>query len=364
MAFEALKPLLESGLVNEATRDAINEAWENKIKEIQTQVRAEIREEFAGRYEHDKEVMVKALDRMVSETLTNEVKKIKEGRNEVEKLKIRTVKEMRNAAGKFNTFVTRALAEELAEFKQDRVKNNKNVQKLEKFVISSLAEEIGEFAQDKQALTETRVKLVAEAKNQLATLKNKFIARSSAAVSKIVTETLNHEITQLHEDIKEARQNNFGRKIFEAYATEFTGNHMNEDAEVRNMRKKIKDINAQLAESRREIAAKTKLVESKQRDLKLEQDRAARKSIVSELLSPLDKSKREVMSQLLESVQTNQLRSAFDKYIPAVLNNRTTPSVLKNRATLTESTGNKAANTVSMDIDSVNDIKRLAGLLK
>lgn len=360
---DALKTLMESGLINESTRDAINEAWDAKLKEIKTEARAEIREELATRYEHDKEVMVKALDRMVAETLTAEIAKIKEGRNDVAKLKLQTVKEMRNAAKKFNDFATRALAEELAEFATDRKQSKEHVQKLERFVIKSLAEEISEFALDKKQLTDTRVKLVSEAKAQLAKLKEQFIARSGDAVSKIVSETLNHEITQLHGDIKKARENSFGRKIFEAFATEFTGTHLNDNAEVRNLREQVKKANKQLVESRREIAAKSKLVESKQRELKLVEERASRKNILSEMLSPLDKSKREVMSQLLESVQTGHLKAAYDKYLPAVLNNRTQPSVVKSRETLVESTGDKAAKVVSIDENSLNEIKRLAGLL-
>ena len=63
--FDAIKPLLDSGIINESTRDAINEAWEQQINEAKEQVRAEIREEFSQRYEHDKSVMVEALDKMV-----------------------------------------------------------------------------------------------------------------------------------------------------------------------------------------------------------------------------------------------------------------------------------------------------------
>jgi hypothetical protein len=73
MTIEALKPLLESGLINEETRTAIQEAWEGHLAEAKEQVRAELREEFANRYEHDKNVMVEALDKMVSESLTAEL---------------------------------------------------------------------------------------------------------------------------------------------------------------------------------------------------------------------------------------------------------------------------------------------------
>ena len=91
---DALKILLESGLINEETRKSINEAWESKIQEVKSQVRTEIREEFADRYEHDKATMIKTLDRMVAETLSSEIKQIKEERNQVAKLKIQTVKKI------------------------------------------------------------------------------------------------------------------------------------------------------------------------------------------------------------------------------------------------------------------------------
>ena len=58
---DAIKPLLDSNLITEETRTEINEAWEAKLSEAREQARAELREEFAHRYEHDKSVMVKPL---------------------------------------------------------------------------------------------------------------------------------------------------------------------------------------------------------------------------------------------------------------------------------------------------------------
>ena len=73
---DAIKPLLESGLINEETGVAINEAWESKLNEAKEQVRAELREEFAQRYEHDRSVMVEALDKMVTESLSEEIEEL------------------------------------------------------------------------------------------------------------------------------------------------------------------------------------------------------------------------------------------------------------------------------------------------
>ena len=74
------------------------------------------------------------------------------------------------------------------------------------------------------------------------------------------------------------------------------------------------------------------------------------------------------MSELLESVQTVKLQSAYDKYLPAVLNNTAQKSVAQNKTMLSESrvevTGDKSANTpaVEENINNVFEIKRLAGL--
>ena len=71
---DAIKPLLESGIINEDTQTALTEAWESQINEARETIRAELREEFANRYSHDKQVMVEALDKMVTESLTAELK--------------------------------------------------------------------------------------------------------------------------------------------------------------------------------------------------------------------------------------------------------------------------------------------------
>ena len=88
---------------------------------------------------------------------------------------------------------------------------------------------------------------------------------------------------------------------------------------------------------------------------------------MEEILAPLNKEKAQVMRSLLESVQTTKLKSAFDKYLPAVLN---TGSEKKAKAPLTESIsvvdGNKSAKKVAEieneDKSNVIDLKRLAGL--
>jgi len=363
---DAIKPLLDSGIINEEAQTAINEAWESKLNEAREEIRAEMRDEFAGRYDHDKKVMVDALDKMVTESLTAELKEFADEKQALAEDRVKFKQQMVEKSEKFDQFIVSKLAEEINELRKDRKVQGEAMAKLEKFVIHALAEEIKEFEQDKRAVVETKVKLVAEAKTKLAELKEAFVKRSAKLVKDTVTENLGSELTQLKEDIQTARENMFGRRIFEAFANEFAGTHLNENAEF----KKLSDIlavkEAEIAEKAKQIEESTSLVESKEREIQVIKESAERKDTLNELLGTLNKEKATVMSDLLEGVQTDKLRSAYDKYLPAVLNNSSKTKAEKSvLAEGKEVTGNKESAKSDVETpedNNVVELKRLAGL--
>ena len=361
---DAIKPLLDSGIINEETQASLNEAWESKLNEARDAIRAELREEFAGRYEHDKSVMVEALDKMVTESLTSELKEFAEEKQALAEDRVKFKRHMVESAGKFNDFMVTKLAEEIKELRQDKKVQTEAIAKLEKFVIHALAEEIKEFDQDKQAVVETKVKLVAEAKSKLAELQSAFVKRSAGLVKEAVAQNLGSELAQLKEDIQIARENMFGRRLFEAFATEFAGTHLNENKEIAKLQAELAEKEQVIAESQKAVAEKEALVESKDREVRMIQDGIARKEKLDGLLKTLNKEKAEVMNSLLESVQTERLQAAYEKYLPAVLNN--TPTAKAEKAMLSESrtevTGDKSAKTNEEVETNVIEIRRLAGL--
>ena len=360
---DALKPLLDSDLINEETRSEISEAWEAKMTEAREQVRAELREEFAQRYEHDKTVMVEALDRMVTEGLTAEIEAVAAEKQALAEDRVKFQSKMKESATKFNDFMVTKLAEEIGELRKDRQQHSQGLEKLEKFVVQALAGEIMEFAQDRRDVVETRVRLVREARGQLEALKSRFVKESAAKMSQSVAKHLRAELSQLQEDIKIARENNFGRRIFEAYAAEFGATHLNENAAVRELNRMVADKNRQLAEATQTLEKAKVLVESKEREIRMIKESNVRESTMEELLAPLNEEKREVMKNLLESVQTARLKGAFEKYLPAVLAEGKTA---KARSVIAEShvavTGDKSVKVIEEDRSNVIDIKRLAGL--
>jgi len=366
--FDAIKPLLDSGLINEDTGAQLNEAWEAKLDEARQQVRAELHEEFAQRYEHDRSVMVEALDKMVTESLSEEIEEFHTEKQAMNEDRVKAQMKLRESATKFNDFMVTKLAEEIRELRSDRMIQKESQQKLEQFIVHALAREIKEFAQDKQAVVEAKVKLVAEGRQQLEKLKARFVAESAKKLSIAVAGQLKGELGQLKEDIKIAKENSFGRKIFESFAGEFSVTHLNDKAETRKLMQKLEDKDRQLAESITQINNSKKLVESKEREVRIIKESNIREKTMTELLSTLNEEKAKVMQDLLESVQTGKLQATFDKYLPAVLNTGVVKKAQK--ASLTESkmisevTGDKAAKQeVDMEQrDNVIDIKRLAGL--
>jgi hypothetical protein len=368
--FDAIKPLLESGLINEDIGAQLNEAWESKLNEAKEQVRAELREEYAQKYEHDRSVMVEALDKMVTESLSTEIQEFHEERQALNEDRVKAKQQLRENAQKFNEFMVTKLAEEIKELRTDRKSMKESQEKLEKFIVHALAREIKEFAQDKQAVVEAKVKLVAEGREQLEALKSRFVTESAKRMNAVVTKHLKGEISQLKEDIQAARENNFGRKLFEAFASEFSVTHLNEKAETRKLMQQLQEKDQLIAESKKQIQKTQQLVESKEREVRIIKESNERTKVMSELLSPLNEEKAALMKNLLESVQTPKLKATFDKYLPAVLNNGQVQKPAQKQA-LTESaqikevTGDKSAKREAVDVeerDNVIDIKRLAGL--
>jgi hypothetical protein len=367
--FDAIKPLLESGLINQDIGAQLNEAWESKLNEAREQVRAELHEEFAQRYEHDRLVMVEALDKMVTDSLTNEIEEFRVEKQAMNEDRIKAQQQLRENATKFNEFMVTKLAEEIKELRSDRKIAKESQQKLEQFIVHALAREIKEFAQDKQAVVEAKVKLVAEGRKQLEALKARFVAESAKKVSAAIAGQLKGELGQLKEDIKVAKENNFGRRIFESFASEFSVTHLNEKQETRKLMAALAEKDQQLAESQAKINEAKKLVESKEREVRIIKESNLREKTMAELLGTLNEEKASTMKNLLESVQTAKLKNAFDKYLPAVLNTgaekKPAKAVLSESKVISEITGDKPAAKQQTEVEqdsNLIDFKRLAGL--
>ena len=360
---DAFKQLVESGVMTEETKSVVETAFAAKIQENRDQITAQLREEFAQKYTHDKGVMVEAIDKMLSERLAAEMAELAEDKRALAEAKVAYQHKMKGDAKVLESFIVNQLGKELVEFQSDRQKVAENFQKMEQFIVHALAKEIHEFTQDKKDLAEAKVKIVKEAKARFDDIKTQFIKRGAKVVESTVTKNLTSEIKQLKEDIDSARSNAFGRRLFEAFAQEYSASYMNEKSETTKLLKVIEKKDQELSEAKVALEQKQSIVESTERNLRVQKDLAERKAIMSEMLAPLGADKRELMRSLLESVQTSKLATAFDKYLPAVMEGEKKKVA---KAALTESTavtGNREVKTQpQVGLDNILDIRKLAGL--
>lgn len=361
--FEALKPLIESGILNEEARATLEEAWNNKLAEARENIRAEIREEMANRYEHDKANMVEALDRMVSEGLKVEIEKIATERATIAEDRVKFTNVMMKKAAAFEDFLNESLAKEIAELRADRAAIKTAAAKMDAFVTEGLRKEIAEFAEDKADLANTKVRLVVEGKAKLKALSESFVKRAASMVEEVTDKTLRSELHQLKTDIQEAKENNFGRRIFEAFATEFTATHLNERAEIKKMQSSIAMMEQKLQEARQAAELAEATAKAKEVEIKRINENVERNNKLNELLKPLSKEKANVMKQLLESTPTDRLEATFKKYLTPVMEGHA--PVVQPKTVISESktevTGDRATKTEQTS-NNVIEIRRLAGL--
>lgn len=359
--------LSESVGLSEDTRTQIVGLWEAKISEAREEVAATLREEFARKFEHDKGVLVESMDRFLTDKVRVELEEFAEDKRQLVSERIAYKSKMTQHTGLLNKFITESIAKEMKEFHAEKRVMKENFSKLENFLLKQLAEEIQEFRLDKKSLVEQKVKMVTEGKQQLQDTKAQFIKRAARVVESTIEKALRSEISQFKEDIRVARENDFGRKIFESVAAEFMTSYLNEGTEIKKLQRVVESKNSELNRLSTVVKKSQKIVEGLDGKLKATQDLVERQNVMSELLAPLSKGKKEVMKELLESVQTKNLQGAYNKYLPSVLNEsverKSVPTKTRlNESTLSEQTGNRAEVARTEDSEDSSDLKKILSL--
>jgi predicted DNA-binding protein YlxM (UPF0122 family) len=364
--------LSESVGLSEDTRSQIVGLWEAKIAEAREEVASTLREEFARKFEHDKGVLVESMDRFLTDQVRVELEEFAEDKRKLVAERIAYKSRVVEHTGMLNKFITESVAKEMKEFYAEKKAMKENFAKLENFLLKQLAEEIREFRIDKKSLVEQKVKMVSEGKAKLQETKAQFIKRAAQIIESNIERTLRTEIGQFKDDIRVARENDFGRKIFESVAAEFMTSYLNEGTEISKMQKIVESKTREMKALQETVKKSKTLVESMDTRLKVSQDLVERQKVMNELLAPLSKDKQGVMKELLESVQTKNLQGSYNKYLPSVLNEAETrkPALGKtqlNEATLSAKTGDRArvAQTEeSQDSSDLQKILSLAGIKK
>jgi len=374
-----IEELLENEVLGPEVKSALQEAFQAKIK----QTEAQLQEDYAARYANDKQQLVEAMDNMLNDTIRSELEEFAEDRAALiaqkAKLSKETLAAKRIAEASIakhtkllNAFVAKQLKEEISEFVSDRktlesqrkkmaqevetiresAKRNTQdrISKLEGFVVKKLSEEIAEFETDKKALIEQRAKLAAEGKKKITETKAAFVQKATKTLDKTLNEVIRSELVQWRDDIKVARENNFGRRIFEAVAAEYMASYLSEGSMTKQLQRQLAESQSRIDEATKQLQTKQQLVEAAEKQVKAANDRTQRLELMSEMLAPLNRDKKAIMEEMLKDIKTTNLKEAFNRYLPTVMNGEATGAI---RQKLSENATNK---TVAFTGDRPNKL--------
>jgi hypothetical protein len=299
---EILQKLLSSELLSEDAKAEISTQWEASVEQYKTTVREEVAMEVRAE---------------IAEQWANERDALIES---------------------IDTYVTTKLEEEIEELKLD----------VERF--RDLEAEYAErIVEEKHAMAE-------QLSQELDQLVDKIDAFFELR--------LQEEFLELREDLEVVKQNEFGRKIFEAFATEFNMSYVDEDS----TQSQLKAVSEKLEDAENTIAA-----------LEEENAKVVRESKMEKILAPLSGRKREQMQFVLSGVDTDKLEEAFNNFIGRVLkeDNRSDSSeaeeqraqqrMLRESARSVVVTGDESSETHSVqesEGDKYAHLKKLAGMTK
>lgn len=232
------------------------------------------------------------------------------------------------------------------------------VEKVDSFVAEKLLEEITELKSDIEAFRDLEVESaekIVEAKHQMAEQLAEELDQLVDKMDAFFELRLSEELEELKEDLEVVTQNDFGRRIFEAFSTEFQRSHIDEDsiaAKLQAATAKFEDASTQIAR------------------LEAENAKIVREGKLEKILAPLSGKKRESMTFVLANVETNRLEEAYNHFIGRVLKEdapttqptAAAPVLTEGKKPTVVVTGEEQAPAAQKQVDKFAQLRKLAGI--
>jgi hypothetical protein len=267
-----------------------------------------------------------------------------------------------------STHLSRVKSQLIENARELNVKRKKQLSEhlkaFDKAAVKRLYESIRDLNDERQQVANTRVAIVTEGRERIALAEKQLVKRFAKSVDHFTTTALVENINELKNEIAIARNNGFGKKVFESFVSEFLSSHFSDGTQTKQLIESLKhkDNEIKLLESKVKNSTSKLLQESQYR--KVIQDNAERQQVMNSLLSTLTGNKRETMRNLLETVKTDKLKEKFNGYLFQL--NEQKVNIVKKPQTLIENivvTGdNKNSPVINDDDEEMTQILRRAGI--
>lgn len=235
------------------------------------------------------------------------------------------------------------------------------IHKLDGFLSEALTGELSELQADIERFRDHETAQAGKIVEMRKSMAVQVAEEMDSLVDKLDTfleQRIESEFAELREDLEIAKQNDFGRKIFEAYESMYTKGFVH----AGSVQAKLNVAESKLASVRRQL-----------KSAEAEKTRIIRESKMSSVLSSLTGAAREQMSFILKNVPTEKLDESYKAFLPRVLRESAEPAP----AVITESakptTALKTGDAVTQPAESADKPQlsesillqqRMAGIIK
>ena len=357
---EILKKLLDSEVFTDDTREKVKEAFAHQLEEAKSEQEKAIRAELAERYEKDKKAIHAALEQYLDLRLTEHVKEFRNGVEEVSKLKSQYADKIVKVKETAKTYVSQRLGA------------------IEKVIEGVLRRELSEVHESEKTNRRAYLNAITESRAEASTDRDAFRKKAAAVLENIINVQIQGKLDTLQEDIRAARQADFGRELFETFYTTFRRQFFNSSKEFKKLAESLRKAKAEVLETKKVASKKIKTAEGHAKASEINskklRESVQRRRVIGKMLKGLTGSSREKMKVILEATRTTDLQKAYKRVLPEILteNKRAVPTSKKRKLeeTLVElKTGGKEAITENTPEDNEFDeelaeIVTLAGIKK
>ena len=354
------------GIKDEEAKRLFESFMNSKVEEIRNQARAEAYETVKKQFDLDKKALVESAEKLINESITNGQKKMDVQRKALiqEKLKLQeatnsvkkhiadekmslkesnnqkldaTIKKMieakdaeiKSLRGKVVKFVNECVKTEVLKTRGKQRQMNESINEMQKFVQEQVMQQAREHREEMKSIDKLKHDLVVESQTKYRQEISKALKDMASKVESFVNESVKKEITQFRKDIKNARQNNFGKGIFEAFAKEYGKQFFNSDKMASDMVKIARKKQEGLKKIVESANAKIKSQEAEIKALRAAKDTAIREKIINEAANALPASKRDTLKMMVKGVPTEQLQDKVNSYVSIIMNENSRSNINK-----------------------------------
>lgn len=309
----------------------IKEEFDKKLEEARETIYAQARKEINEKYKADFEALVKGSEAFIKESIEEECDDLNK---EKEELKEKSEK-CDESLVKFQKMIAEQLAKEVVGIRKERAQLSEKLASFDKFIKESISEYANSLNEEKQKYIKSTAEVIENGLKMQESAKSAFIKTAVKTAADMIYENMSEEIASLKKDIKEAQQNEFGKRIFEQFSGEFKAIFLNENKEIQKIKAEKAELENKIKKADRLLESKNLQVSALKDEIEVQKELRKRDSIIAEASKGLSSTKQEVLKRMVESVPTERLEKTISEYIPSVLGQTTTKKFTESKVVKT-----------------------------